>query len=240
MVGGQIQYPLREAAAVSLSVSIFAAILMHRNGAYCGSGGLLQIRETERAIRIPVQSLLAMLPLSIVLNLTFARGAFLVALVLVPGLLILQKHVFVAGLRRLHASGRGMDRAIVYGIGNTGKRILSALSYSVRLGVHPIAVVVENAAFAGKQMAEMGYRHRRSVPVQRGPITSALLSSCRCNMLVVALPNLFPGANRHCRGCSKAGRIAGRLSLRYRTRGTALDRVDRRRWGIAYANASAI
>src|SRR6185437_5964341 len=56
-IGGHIQYPLREAAAVGLGVSLFTVILLQRDGAYRGSGGLLQIRETERAIRIPIQSM---------------------------------------------------------------------------------------------------------------------------------------------------------------------------------------
>ena len=189
-IGRQIQYPLREATAVGLGVSVFAVLLLHRNGAYRGSGGLLQIRETERAIRIPVQSLLVMLPFCLLLNLKFSRAAFLIALVLMPVLLILQKHVFIAVVRGLHGMGCGVDRVIVYGIGGTGKRILSALSHSVRLGLYPVAVIAENAALDGKWMVEMGYRRPRSVPVQRGPITPALLNSCHCSTLIVALPNL--------------------------------------------------
>jgi exopolysaccharide biosynthesis polyprenyl glycosylphosphotransferase len=189
-IGGQIQYPLREAAAVSLGVSLFAVLLLHRNGASLGSSGLLQIRETERAIRIPVQSVLVMLPFSLLLNLKFSRVAFFIALVLIPVLLILQKHAFVAVIRGLQVRGYGVDRVIVYGIGDTGKRILSALSHSVRLGLYPIVVVGHNDSLDGERMPEMGYRRRRSVPVQRGPITSALLHSCECNTLIVALPNL--------------------------------------------------
>jgi exopolysaccharide biosynthesis polyprenyl glycosylphosphotransferase len=189
-IGRQIQYPLREAAAVSLAVSLFAVLLLHRNGAYRGSGGLLQILETERAIRIPVQSVLVMLPFSVLLNLKFSGVDFLIALVLVPVFLILQKHAFVAVIRGLHVRGRGVDRVIVYGIGDTGKRILSALSHSVRLGLYPIVVIAHNDALDEEWMPEMGYRRRRSVPVQRGPITSALLNSCQCSTLIVALPNL--------------------------------------------------
>src|SRR6185437_4538765 len=76
------------------------------------------------------------------------------------------------------------------GIGDTGKRILSILSYSVRLGFDPIAVVADNAALDEERVSEMGYRRRRSIPVQRGPITSALLNSCQCSTLIVSLPNL--------------------------------------------------
>jgi exopolysaccharide biosynthesis polyprenyl glycosylphosphotransferase len=189
-IGGQIQYPLREAAAVGFGISLFAVLLLHRNGAYHGSSGLLQIRETERSIRIPVQSVLVMLPFSLLLNLKFSRVAFPLALALIPALLILQKHAFIAAIRALHVRGRGVDRVIVYGIADTGKRILSALSHSVRLGLDPIAVITHDDSLGGEHMPEMGYRRRRSIPVQRGPITSVLLNSYQCSTLIVALPNL--------------------------------------------------
>ncbi|HEV2708948.1 MAG TPA: exopolysaccharide biosynthesis polyprenyl glycosylphosphotransferase [Edaphobacter sp.] len=189
-IGRQVSYPMREAAAVSLSVSLLAVLLLHRDGAYRGGGGLLQIRETERAIRVPVQSVLIMLPFSLLLNLKCSRAAFLIVLVLIPVLQILQKHVFVAAIRRLHMRGCGVDRVIVYGIGDTGKRILSTLSHSLRLGLYTVAVVDDNPALNGEWMSEMGYRRRRSVPVQCGPITSALLTSCQCSTLMVVLPNL--------------------------------------------------
>ena len=189
-IGGQIQYPLREAAAVGFGISLFAVLLLHRNGAYHGSSGLLQIRETERSIRIPVQSVLVMLPFSLLLNLKFSRVAFPLALALIPALLILQKHAFIAAIRALHVRGRGVDRVIVYGIADTGKRILSALSHSVRLGLDPIAVITHDDSLGGEHMPEMGYRRRRSIPVQRGPITSVLLNSYQCSTLIVALPSL--------------------------------------------------
>jgi exopolysaccharide biosynthesis polyprenyl glycosylphosphotransferase len=189
-ISRQIQSPLREAVAVSFGVSLFAVLLLHRNGAYHGSSGLLQIGETERAIRIPIQSVLVMLPFSLLLNLKFSKVVFSIALVLIPVLLILQKHTFVAVIRALHLRGCGVDRVIVYGVADTGKRILSALSHSVRLGLYPIAVIGHNDALDGEWLPEMGYRRRRSVPVQRGPITSALLASFQCSKLIVALPNL--------------------------------------------------
>ena len=189
-IGGHIQYPSREAVAVGLGVSLFAVILLQRDGAYHGSGGLLQIRETERAIRIPIQSMLILLPFALLLRLRLSRADFLIALALIPLLLIAQKHAFVAVIRGLHRRKWGVDRVIVYGIGNTGKRILSILSHSVRLGFDPIALIADNVALDGERVSEMGYRRRRSVPVQSGPITSALLTSCQCSTLIVSLPNL--------------------------------------------------
>lgn len=186
----QIPFPTREAAAVSLSISLCAVFLLHRNGAYRGSGGLLQIRETERAIRIPIQSVLVMLPFGLLLNLKFTWLDFTIALILIPILLTLQKHAFAAAIRALSARRCGLDRVIVYGIGATGARILSALSHSRLLGLCPVAVIDDTPALDGESMLEMGYRPRRAVPVQRGPLTAALLKSSQCNTLIVALPNL--------------------------------------------------
>jgi exopolysaccharide biosynthesis polyprenyl glycosylphosphotransferase len=188
--GRIIQYPVREAAAVGFGISFVAVLLLHLDGAYRGTSGLLQIRETERAIRIPVQCVLVMLPFSLLLHLDFCGMVFSLALVLNPVLLMLQKHAFVAVIRGLHARGYGVDRAIVYGIAGTGKRILSALSDSARLGFEPMALITHNDSVEGKRMPEMGYRGRRSVPVQRGPITGALLNSWQCATLIVVLPNL--------------------------------------------------
>jgi exopolysaccharide biosynthesis polyprenyl glycosylphosphotransferase len=188
--GRIIQYPVREAAAVGFGISFFAVLLLQRDGAYRGSSGLLEIRETERAIRIPVQSALALLPIGFLLHLDFCGMVFPLALVLIPFLLVLEKHAFVAVIRGLHARGYGVDRAVVYGIAGTGKRILSALSHSARLGFAPVALITHNDFSDGKSMLEMGYRGRRSVPMQRGPITCSLLNSWRCATLIVVLPNL--------------------------------------------------
>jgi exopolysaccharide biosynthesis polyprenyl glycosylphosphotransferase len=189
-IGGHIQYPLREAAAAGLGVSLFTVILLQRDGAYRGNSGLLRIRETERAIRVPIQSMLIVLPFSFLMRLNLPWMDFLIALVLTPFLLVLQKQAFVAILHRLHLSRSGVDRVIVYGIGDTGRRILSDLSHPTKLGFYPIAVIAEDAAFDGEWPPDIGHRQYRPVPVKRGPITSEILISCRCSTLIVSLPNL--------------------------------------------------
>jgi exopolysaccharide biosynthesis polyprenyl glycosylphosphotransferase len=189
-IGTQLRYPVREVAAVSIVFGLFVVLLMQRDGAYRGGGSLLQIRETERAIRIPAQSLLLLLPFSLLLSLNFFCVSFLVAIVLIPLLLILQKQMFSSIIRILHVQEYGIERVVVYGAGDTGKRIVSALLYSSRLGLHPVAVIDDSPELAGDSVFEMGYRRSRSVPVQRGPVTAAMLQSCRCNMLMVAIPNL--------------------------------------------------
>jgi exopolysaccharide biosynthesis polyprenyl glycosylphosphotransferase len=188
---GQAQYPAREAAAVSIVIGLFVGLHLQRDGAYQGGGSLLHLRETERALRIPVQSVLLLLPFSFLLHLRFSGAPFLIALVLIPVLLVLQKQALFSLVRVLHAGGYGIDRVAVYGAGDAARRIVSALSHSLGLGLCTVALIDDNPALDGSGMLELGYRRRRSVvPVQRGPVTPELLESCQCSLLIVALPNL--------------------------------------------------
>lgn len=190
-IGSPTQYPVREAAAISIAIGLFAGLLLRRDGAYQGGGSLLHIRETERALRIPLQSVLLMLPLSFLLHLRFSGVPFLIALVLIPVLLILQKQALSSLVHVLHAEGYGMERVAVYGAGSAARRGVSALSYSLGLGLCPVAVIDDNPTHDGSGMRALGYRHCRSVlPVQSGPVTPTLLKSLRCSLLIVALPNL--------------------------------------------------
>lgn len=192
-VDSQTHLPVREVAAAGIAVGLLAVLFLEKNGAYRGGGGsLLQIRETERALRIPVQSVLVLLPFILLSGMKPSYSAIALALVLIPVLLILQKLTFFLIIRALRVMGYGIDRAVIYGSGDSGRRIVSALFHSVRLGLVPVAVVDDNPALDGSQVVEMAYRRRRSVPVHRGPLTAELLKSHRCSMLIVALPHLSP------------------------------------------------
>jgi exopolysaccharide biosynthesis polyprenyl glycosylphosphotransferase len=189
-VGRQDQYSVRGALAASVVVGLCVVLFLERNGAYRGGGSLLQIRETERAIRVPAQSMLVLLAFSLLLGLNFSFANVIIALFLISALMILQKLIFFSIVRALHVTGYGIDRAVVYGAGSAGKRVVSALFHSLRLGLLPVLAIDDNPALDGSSILEMGYRGRRSVPVQRGPVTSEMLKSCGCSVLIVALPKL--------------------------------------------------
>jgi exopolysaccharide biosynthesis polyprenyl glycosylphosphotransferase len=186
----QTQYPGREAVTASIVVGLFSLLSLHWDGAYRGGGSLLQIRETERAIRVPIQSVLAFFALSHFLDLNPSSVASVTALILIPVMLILQKFIFFSLVCTLHNIGCGIDRAVIYGAGDAGKRVVSAFFHSPRLGLHPVAMIDDNSGLDGSHILEMGYRRPRSVPVQGGPITPELLRSLQCNVLIVAHPNL--------------------------------------------------
>jgi exopolysaccharide biosynthesis polyprenyl glycosylphosphotransferase len=186
----QPQNHVREMVAVSCLVGLSVVLLLHRDGDYRGGDSLLQIRETERAIRTPAQSLLLLLPFTLVVHLHISHIALPIALVLTSALLILQKQIASSIVRMLHSRGYATHHVVVYGAGESGRRIASTLLYSCRIGLDPVAMIDDDPAQAGGRVVEMGHRRRRSVPVHRGPVTAALLRSCRCDMLLVTIPDL--------------------------------------------------
>jgi exopolysaccharide biosynthesis polyprenyl glycosylphosphotransferase len=186
---GYVQLPMQKVVAVSLLHGVFAVLLLFRDGAYGGGSGLFRVRETERATRTSIQSLLLLFPASLLLKLNFPSTAFLICLGLTPTVLIIQKQLLAAIVRTLQARGYGLDRVVIYGKAETGKRITSSLLYSPQLGFSPVAVVGDDTVGAEDCMSELGYRRCESVQVQAGPITAALLKSLRCSLLIVAMPH---------------------------------------------------
>jgi exopolysaccharide biosynthesis polyprenyl glycosylphosphotransferase len=189
-IGKHLIYPLRDVLVVGGVVGLIVVLLLEREGAYSGGGSLLRIRETERALRIPTQALLLLLPITFLMSRTFSRAALLIAFLMLPLMLVVQKHFFLMVVRLLHAKGYGLERVMICGAGYTGRRIFSALVHSPKLGLTPVAVVDDNPELAGHHLFELGYRRGRGLPVQSGPITPALLKAYRCNMVIVAAPNL--------------------------------------------------
>jgi exopolysaccharide biosynthesis polyprenyl glycosylphosphotransferase len=189
-VGAPAQISPRLIAAVGGIFGLFVVFLQYRDAAYSGGGGLLQIRETERAIRVPAQAAILLWIVSLLLGLRISGLVFLATIVLVPALLILQKQIVFAIVRMLQQSADNVDRVVIYGAGDTGRGVLSALLHSPRFGFQPVAVIDDNPVLAGSSVLAMGYRGRSSIPVKSGPLTPALLESLRCDLLMLAIPDL--------------------------------------------------
>jgi lipopolysaccharide/colanic/teichoic acid biosynthesis glycosyltransferase len=85
--------------SISIVAGLVMVLLLHRDGAYRGGRGLHKIRATEHALRIPAQSMLFLLPGSILLHLNVPWAAFLIALILLPLLLTFEKQMLFAIMR---------------------------------------------------------------------------------------------------------------------------------------------
>ena len=188
-IGKHIQYRPRQVGSVAAIVGLFVVLLLQMDGAYREGGNMLHIRETERAIRIPVQALFLLLPFSFLLNLYFSRAAFLLGFFLVPLLLALEKHAISQIVRMLHSRGYGVERVIVYGVNEAAGRIVSTLTYAPRLGLRPVAVIDDSPLRSDIGAFAVAHWHRGSVPVKRASISEDLLRSFDAGLLILAASN---------------------------------------------------
>ena len=181
-----------QVSAMCAAFGFVVIFLLWQDGTYRSSGGLLQIRETERAIRVPAQALFLLLIISCLLGLAFTWPEFLVAIALVPILLIVEKRFFFAATGRMLRAVRSTQRVAILGGGDTGRSVVSYLLHSPRLGLQPVAVIDDSSGPGSGCMPEMGYRGRRSIPVHSGPVTAAFLKSLQCDLLLIATRNASP------------------------------------------------
>ncbi len=180
----------RQLLALSVVCGVLTVFLGNREGSYSGSSGLLQIRETERAIRCPTQALFLLSLASALLKQDVPWMAFVVAFAFVPCVLMIEKHIFAICVSRIRQKYSSMVRVVVYGAGESGRSIASTLSRSSRLGFHPVAVIDDSPGQSKDVLFEMGYRRLRSIAVDREPVSQARLKSCHAEMLMIAVANL--------------------------------------------------
>ena len=188
--GHRIQCPMRLGISVSIVGGLLVLFLMRAEGAYRGNGSPLQIRETERILRVSCQLFALPLCFSLLSGVQpFYRLLGLAAL-LVPLVLIVEKQILLAAMRVLSRRGYGVERVLVWGVGDAGRRIASSLLCSPRLGLFPVAVIEYGCAGGQDRLLGFGYKLSRPIPVFSEPITPELLNWWKCDTLLVALDNL--------------------------------------------------
>jgi len=189
-VAGVPRDPLRESAALGTVLGLIVVVLMHRDGGYRSGSGLLRIQETERMLRISFQALTLLFAIKALWGRSMNVVVLLLAMVMVPAFLIVQRQIVFAIAHKMQQGGTGTRRAVVYGAGSTGRSVLSTLLHSPRLGLRPIAVIDHHAMREGKRLPAMGYRGRVIFQVQPGPVTPSLLRSLECDTLLIATRDL--------------------------------------------------
>jgi len=197
-LGKRAHYSFTTLSAVSIAMGVLFLILLDRDGAYRPGNGLLRIKETERTLHVSAQAFLLILPVTLFASKFLAHWVFLIAMLSIPALQIIQKQLLFVGVEALRARNIDVQRVLIYGAGNSGRRILSVLLRSPKLGLKPVAMIDDNPDIEGHEVFEYAYRRGRSVNVIAGPITPELLRSFRCELLIIAIPNLgrdkFTGA----------------------------------------------
>ena len=183
---------------VSCAVATLFVALLDRDGAYRTGNSLLRIKETERSLRVSAQAFLMILPFTFFASYLLPGWVFFIAMLCVPFLQAIEKNLLHVAVGALRARSVDVQSVLIYGAGGSGRRVLSALLRSPKLGLNPIALIDDDPDMEGQEVFEYAYRHGRSVRVRSGPITKELLEQYKCDLLVIAIPSLgrekFSGA----------------------------------------------
>jgi len=188
---------LREAPAYRASMlsegmlcGLFVVLLSFREHTYGGSGGLLQVRETERVLRVSTVSLFLLLAVDRCLKLDVSGIGVLLAFGLLPLFLQIEKKLFAWILRLLYRRNIGVERTVIYGDLDTARYVATILQQSPRLALRPVSVIGEDEVAEMAVLPVLGCRGGGTIPMRRGPISSMVLQSLRCDLLVVARSHL--------------------------------------------------
>ena len=125
--GRQAQYP---PSAVLLGAAAFAAlfvVLLERRGGYRIGHSLLAVRETERILRVTLESFLLTLLLAYLSAVSLSRLVIAFTAITVPIFVMLEKWEAYHAMRILRSKGFGARRAVILGAGTLGRRVYSAL-----------------------------------------------------------------------------------------------------------------
>jgi len=182
--------PSWEQERIAALVGVLLLLLLRADGAYCGGISLLKIRETERSLRASTQAWCLLIPLSLLFSVVISKTVLVYALVVLPICQVVQKQFVIRGVKWMHTRGLGVQRTIVYGAGATGRRLLSALWSSPKLGWRPILVIDDDPLLNGQRLPGLGYRRTDVASIAEGPITRELLVENRCDLLIIAVPRL--------------------------------------------------
>jgi exopolysaccharide biosynthesis polyprenyl glycosylphosphotransferase len=184
--GRQAKYP---ASVVLLGAAAFAAlfvILLERRGGYRIGHSLLAVRETERILRVTLESFLLTLLLAYLSAVSLSRLVIAFTAITVPIFVMLEKWEAYNAMRILRSKGFGARRAVILGAGTLGRRVYSALVRSPKFGLDPVAFVDDDPQKYGLEIYESSYQHRHPVKVMAGPVCPELLRQLNASVLVIA------------------------------------------------------
>ena len=188
--GRQLVYSSNTTLMIAAVFATVFVLMLENDGAYHRANSLLRIRETERILRVSTQCFAIMLSMTFLFSSLFSRWVLAFAVVFVPLLLVLEKQCMIMFVRFLHTRGYGLQNVLVYGAGNTGRLVFSAIVRSPKLGLNPVVVIDDNEELAGTKLYEYGYNRERSIPVVSGPLTGDVIREHSGSLVVVGIPSL--------------------------------------------------
>jgi len=160
--------------------------LLDRRGGYQSWRSLLAIRETERALRVTLQSFSFAVVVVYFCAVPVSYPTIALAVILVPVLLVLERRGFCRLLRGLRSRGFGTRRAIILGTSSAARRLYTTLLDSPKFNIEPVAFVEEGATTGATEIYECSYRRKHSAKVLPGPLEPELFRRLGASVLMVA------------------------------------------------------
>ena len=188
--GRQVQYPASDVLLCGAGFAVLFVILLDRRGGYRPYVSLLAVRDTERILRVTVESFLLALLVAYFAVEHVPRLVIVLALLTVPVFVTLSKVEMQNGMGLLRSKGYGARKAVIVGAGPLGRRIYSALVRSPKFGLDPVAFVDDDPQLSGVEIYESSYRRKRAAKVLAGPACPELMRELGANVLVVAMPGV--------------------------------------------------
>ena len=189
-IGKNVRYSEMRIVEGSAIFAFLFVTMLTLDGGYQSGNSLLRIRETERIFRACARSFVVAMVISFCAAQLVSRTMLLIAIILVPTFIAIEKQLLYDLLHSLHSHGHAVRRVIIYGGGTTGRRLFSALVRSPKLGLNPVAIVDDDRRLAGSDLREYSYHHARSAEVLAGPLTADSISRLGADMIIVAIPSV--------------------------------------------------
>ena len=181
-------YSFRAVTVTAALFGVLLVLLLEKSGDYRPCLSLLAVRETERLLRVSLTGFLLGLPALVAVTRTVPRSIVVLAAVLVPFALAVEKWQTQELIRAMRRPAGVARKAVIVGTGTAGRRIFSALVRSPKLGIDPVAFVQLTGPMEEAAIFESSYQRKRRARVLPGPVTAKMLRRLEASVVVVADP----------------------------------------------------
>ena len=177
-----------------IAFACFFVLLLERHGEYRPYASLLWVRETERLLRVTLQSFVVAALVAYCAAAALSRLVFILAAATVPALLTIEKAGTHKAIRRLRSTGYGTRKALILGTGSLGRQIFSALARSPQFGLDPLGFVDDDPQEWGREIYECSYQRKSPARVLAGSLSPELLRRAGATVLVIAVQDMDQNA----------------------------------------------
>ncbi len=189
-LGRLFRFRVSAVEAVAFLAALFFVTALKANGGYSRATSLLRLRETERVIAVSSQLCFLAFAVSFWTAAPIPRLVVLFAAVVVPMVVLAEKHLIYSLVYALNSRGHAARRTVIFGAGLSGERTFSVLVRSPKLGFDPVAIVDDDIRMMGKKVYESGYTRSKFVEVIPGPITARLLQELSAEDVIISSPSI--------------------------------------------------